>query len=59
MKAHTHYLTFNTRQRREIVRITDEVAQAVQASGVREGLCLVSASPTQSIPAFLLSVSRN
>ena len=43
MKSYTHYLTFNTRQRRELVRVTDEVQQAVAASGVREGLCLVSA----------------
>ncbi len=43
MKAYTHYLTFNTRQRREIVRITDEVAQAVRASGVQDGLAFVSA----------------
>jgi secondary thiamine-phosphate synthase enzyme len=43
MKSCTHYLTFNTRQRRELVRITDEVQQTVQAGGVRKGLCLVSA----------------
>jgi secondary thiamine-phosphate synthase enzyme len=43
MKSYTHYLTFDTRQRRELVRITDEVQQAVVSSGVREGLCLVSA----------------
>src|SRR5690606_26938847 len=43
MKVHTDYLWFNTRQRREIVRITDEVASIVERSGVREGLVLVSA----------------
>jgi len=42
MKSYTHYLTFNTRQRRERVRMTDEVQQAV-AGGVREGPRLVSA----------------
>jgi secondary thiamine-phosphate synthase enzyme len=43
MRAHTDYLTMNTRKPREIVRITEDVARAVEASGVQEGLCLVSA----------------
>ena len=43
MIVHTDYLWFQTRQRREIVRITDEVAAIVKASGVREGMALVSA----------------
>ena len=43
MTVHTDYLWFNTKQRREIVRITDEVASIVKASGVQEGLVLVSA----------------
>ncbi len=43
MRSHTDYLTMKTAKRREIVRLTDEVARAVDASGVREGLCLVSA----------------
>ena len=43
MKVHTDYLWFTTKQRREIVRITDEVAAIVKASGVREGMVLVSA----------------
>jgi secondary thiamine-phosphate synthase enzyme len=43
VRAHTDYLTFKTRKRREIVRITDEVAAAVDASGIGEGMCLVSA----------------
>ena len=43
MTVHTDYLWFNTRQRREIVRITDEVASIVERSGVREGMVLVSA----------------
>ena len=43
MKAHTEYLWFQTKQRRELVRITDEVAAAVSASGVKEGMALVSA----------------
>jgi len=43
VRAHTDYLTMNTKQRREIVRLTDDVARAVAASHVQEGLCLVSA----------------
>jgi secondary thiamine-phosphate synthase enzyme len=43
MTVHTDYLWFNTKQRREIVRITDEVAAVVAKSGVREGMALVSA----------------
>ncbi|MEW5982402.1 MAG: secondary thiamine-phosphate synthase enzyme YjbQ [Acidobacteriota bacterium] len=43
MTVHTEYLYFHTKQRREIVRITDEVSAIVQKSGVREGMVLVSA----------------
>ncbi len=43
MKAYTEYLTFNTKKRRELIRITDTVKEAVKKSGVKEGLCLVSA----------------
>ena len=43
MKAHTEYLTFHTAERVELVNITPRVAQAVAASGVREGLVLVNA----------------
>jgi len=43
MKVHTDYLWFNTKKRQEFVRITDEVASIVAASGVKEGTVLVSA----------------
>jgi secondary thiamine-phosphate synthase enzyme len=43
MTAHTDYLWFNTASRREFVRINDDVARIVSASGVREGFVLVSA----------------
>ena len=43
MKAHTEHLTFNTKKPREYLNITDQVAEAVSKSGVKEGLCLVSA----------------
>ena len=43
MKSATHYLWFETQQRRELINITEEVERFVVGSGVREGLCLVSA----------------
>ena len=43
MKTHTEYFTFNTRAEREFINITDRVAGAVEASGVQEGMALVSA----------------
>ena len=41
--VHTDYLWFNTKRRQEFIRITDEVAKIVAASGVKEGMVLVSA----------------
>jgi thiamine phosphate synthase YjbQ (UPF0047 family) len=43
MTAHTKYLTFETPERRELRRITEEVQQAVDESEVAEGMVLVSA----------------
>jgi secondary thiamine-phosphate synthase enzyme len=43
MKSATEYLWFETRKETEFIRITDEVARVVHASGVQEGFCLVSA----------------
>ena len=43
MTVYTDYLWFNTRARRQFVRITDEVAEIVGRSGVKEGIALVSA----------------
>jgi len=43
MTTYTDYLWFETAQRQEFLRITDEVAAAVRKSGVVEGLVLVSA----------------
>ncbi len=43
MTAHTEYLTFRTRQRRELVNITDRLAEIVRRAGIAEGMCLVSA----------------
>ena len=43
MKSLTKYLVFNTKNRREYINITNEVAQAVADSDVKEGMVLVSA----------------
>ena len=43
MNTRTEYLWFETKTRREFVRITDEVATVVEKSGVVEGMVLVSA----------------
>ena len=43
MLVHTDYLHFDTKQKQEFIRITDEVAAIVKAGGVHEGIVLVSA----------------
>ncbi|MEO7272949.1 MAG: secondary thiamine-phosphate synthase enzyme YjbQ [Vicinamibacterales bacterium] len=41
--VHTDYLFFETTERQEFIRITDRVSAIVKASGIREGMVLVSA----------------
>ncbi len=43
MKSLTEYLTLNVPQRMDFVNITRQVEDAVERSGVQEGLCLVNA----------------
>ena len=43
MPVFTDYLWFNTKKRQEFIRITDDIAQIVKKSGVKEGMALVSA----------------
>jgi secondary thiamine-phosphate synthase enzyme len=43
MNAATEYLWFNTRTKREYINITAKVQEIVRASGIREGMVLVSA----------------
>jgi secondary thiamine-phosphate synthase enzyme len=43
MKSHTAYLKFEVPARMDFVNITPRVAEEVQSSGIREGLCLVNA----------------
>ncbi|MBQ4122659.1 YjbQ family protein [bacterium] len=43
MKFHTKYLWFNTQKQREYINITREVEEALEESGIKEGMILVSA----------------
>ena len=43
MKSHVKYLWFNTQDRREYINITREVQEALEESGIQEGMILVSA----------------
>jgi len=43
VKFYTEYLWFNTEKKRTYVRITDQVEKAVEKSGIKEGMVLVSA----------------
>ena len=43
MKSYTEYLWFNTRKRREFIRISEQVRDICTKSGIKEGMVLVSA----------------
>jgi secondary thiamine-phosphate synthase enzyme len=43
MKAHTEYLTFHTKKRRELVHLTPTLDSILARSGMTEGFMLVSA----------------
>ena len=43
MKFLTEYMTFNTKKRREFINITRDIDKALQNSGIKEGMILVSA----------------
>lgn len=43
MKSYRKELWFNTTSRRQIIRITEDIQQAINESGVKEGLVLVNA----------------
>jgi len=43
MKSYRKELFFNAKKRREIIRITDDVQQAIAESGIKEGFVLVNA----------------
>ena len=42
MKSYREYLWVNTKSRRDYINITPQVEEAVQKSGIREGLVLVN-----------------
>ena len=42
MKSYTQELIFNTQKRYDFINITDQVAEALGKSGIKEGLCLVN-----------------
>ncbi|MBN2030434.1 YjbQ family protein [bacterium] len=43
MQFHTEYLWFDTKQKRELINITQTVQEAVTKCGIKEGMVLVSA----------------
>lgn len=43
MKSGTQYLYFETKDRRALVNMTQEIESLVHSSGIQEGKCLVSA----------------
>lgn len=43
MKIHSDYLTVQTKQKREFMNITPNVKSAMEKSGIRDGVILVSA----------------
>ena len=43
MKSYRKELWFNTKSRRDYINITPEVQNAIDESGIKEGLCLVNA----------------
>ena len=43
MKSYTQYLSFDTPTRRAFLNITPQVEEALEKSGIKEGLCLVAA----------------
>lgn len=43
MKAHTEYLWFETPRRRELLNVTSKLESIVKKSGIKDGMCLVSA----------------
>jgi len=43
MKTYTEYIWMNTKQKHEIVNITEKVREIIKESKIQEGFCLVSA----------------
>ena len=43
MRAHTEYLWFNTKKKREFINITPEIEKALRKAKIEEGMVLASA----------------
>ncbi len=43
MKSHTEYVVLHTKARRELINLTSRIAAAVEKSGIKDGMILVSA----------------
>ncbi len=43
MRAHTEYLWFNTKKKREFINITPEIEKALRTAKIEEGMVLASA----------------
>jgi len=43
MRAHTEYLSFHTKEKRELVHLTPTLEEILSKSGIKEGFMLVSA----------------
>ncbi len=43
MKAHTEYLSFHTRKKRDLINLTPQLETILTTSGIHEGFMLVSA----------------
>ncbi|MDP3027863.1 MAG: secondary thiamine-phosphate synthase enzyme YjbQ [Nanoarchaeota archaeon] len=42
MKTYTEYITITAKKQKEIINITDQIEEAVEKSGIKEGICLVN-----------------
>ena len=42
MKTYTEYITITAKKQKEIINITDKIEEAVEKSGIKEGICLVN-----------------
>lgn len=42
MKTYTEHITITTENKKEIINITDKIEEAIEKSGIKEGICLVN-----------------
>jgi secondary thiamine-phosphate synthase enzyme len=52
MKSHTSYLKIHTSKEKEIINLTPQVQEAINKSGIKEGICLVNSMHITS-PIFV------